>query len=282
MYKKVVGLFVVTLVICLTAIQLSFSQESKETVRVKGSESMSHLMTVYATEFSTANSKCNVVISGGQSRVGLSSLIDGTAEISMESARLSKAELDQAKAKGLNLIEAIVGWGGLVFVVNPSNPVESLTVDQIAKLLKGEYTSWKQVGGPDKPVEVVTVDEGPRSGTYKFITEEILKGNFAPGAKKLAYFRSVPPTVGETEGAIGIIRMRNLERLIDQGQEKKIKVVAIKKDDKSPAVTPQRESIDDGHYPVIRPFLIYMDSNKVNKCAADFFKFCEARNTRGK
>jgi len=280
MLKSLFGLFFASVIITLVTAPFATSQESKEMVRIRGSESMSHMMTVYATEFSSKNSKCNLVVSGGQSQVGLDSLLEGSGEIAMQSARLTKADLDKAKGKGLNLIEGAAGWGGLVIIVNPANSVESLTVDQVAKLLKGEYTSWRQVGGPDKAVEVVIVDEGPRSGTLKFMTEEFLKGNFSPSAKKLTYFRSIPPTVQESEGAIGVIRMRNLERLIDQGQEKRVKVVAIKKDEKSPAVAPQRESIDDGHYPITRPFLIYMDSNKENKCAAEFFKFCEARNPR--
>ena len=139
-------------------------------------------------------------------------------------------------------------------------------MEQVRKLLTGEYTSWKQVGGPDKPVVVFAASEEHRIGTYRFVTEEILKGNFAPVMKMVSYYRSIPPSVAETEGAIGIIRMRNLERLIEQGLDTRIKVHAVKKDDRAPAITPTRESIDEGFYPMTRPYFLIVNSEKTNKC----------------
>jgi len=253
---------------------------SSELVRVVGADSMAHLVTLYAGEFSPGNQGCNVLVSGGVIGSGLEKIFNGDAEIAMMSARLSKTVAEQAKAKGLNLQEAVIGHGGIVFITNPANPVESLSLDQLRKLLTGQIVNWKDVGGPDRPVQVITVSEAERAGTDQFITGEFLKGSYAPSARKLTYFRSVPPTVAEVEGSLGIIRMRNLERLIEQGQDKKIRVIAVRKDERSPAVTPSRESIDEGTYPLTRPFLLYIPSDKANKCAVSFFKFCEARNPR--
>lgn len=254
---------------------------TKVAVRVRGSESMTHNVTVYAQEFSPSHPDCNVVVSGGTSDSGLPNLLDGTTEIAMVSTRPEQTILADAKAKGLELKSAVIGWGGLVAITHPSNPVETLTVDQFRKLLTGEFTSWKQVGGPDKPVTVVTFGEGTRIGTFKFVTEEVLEGgSFAPSAKVLPYIRLVPPTVAETEGAIGILRIRNLERLVEQGVDKKIKVLGIKKDDRSPGMVPSRETVDEGTYPLTRPYLLYIAANKASKCTVDFFKFCEARNPR--
>jgi phosphate transport system substrate-binding protein len=254
---------------------------SKEAVRVRGSESMCHNVTVYAVEFSPNRGECNVVVSGGVSDSGIPNLLDGTAEIAMVSARPDPAVFAEAKAKGIELKEAVIGWGGIVAVTHPSNPVESLTVEQLRKILSGEFTSWKQVGGPDKPIQVISFAEGTRSGTFKYVTDEILKGaGFAPATKVLPYIRLVPPAVAENESAIGLLRIRNLERLVEQGMDKKIKVPGIKKDDRSPAIVPSRETVDEGLYPLTRPYLLYIAANKASKCALDFFKFCEARNPR--
>jgi phosphate transport system substrate-binding protein len=260
---------------------LSWGQDAKEPVRIRGSESMTHNVTVYAVEFSPSRSECNVVVSGGIAESGLPNLLDGTADIAMVSSKPDAATLAEAKAKGLELKEAVIGWGGIVAITHPSNPVESLTVEQLRQLLTGEFTSWKQVGGPDRGVVVVTFGEGARLGTFKYLTEEVLKGGkFAPAAKILPYVRLVPPTVSETEGAIGLLRIRNLERLVEQGVDHKIKVLGIKKDSRSPAIVPSRETVDEGTYPLTRPYLLYIAGNKTSKCALDFFKFCEARNPR--
>jgi phosphate transport system substrate-binding protein len=266
----------------LVAAPAAYAQEkAKEVVRSRGTESMTHIMTEYAAEFNEGSQACNIVVSGGASRIGIEALLSGENEIAMMSERLTREELNQAKAKGLDLQEAIVGWGAIVVLVHPSNPVASLTLDQLRKVLTGEYTSWSQVGGPDKGVLVVGVDEKIRGATYRFITDGILKGGtFAPGARLVRYFRSVAPTVWENEGAIGIVRMRNLERAMEQGMGKQIKTMAIRKDERSPAVAPSRESVDEGTYPITRPYYLYIAANKSNKCTAEFCKFCAARNPR--
>jgi phosphate transport system substrate-binding protein len=278
--RKTVGLAVTVCVLFIG--QMACAQErSKEVVRVRGSESMSHNVTVYALDYSPSHLDCNIVVSGGATDSGLSYLLDGTAEIAMATSPPNAAILTDAKAKGLDLKEAVVGWGGIVVVTHPSNPVEALTVDQLRRLLTGEFSSWKQVGGPDKPVLVVAFSEGARVGTFNYVTNQLLLGRtFAPASKILPYIRLVPPSVAENEGAIGLLRVRNLERLIEQGVDKQIKVLGIKKDDRSPAIVPGRESVDEGTYPLTRPYMLYIPANKASKCAVDFFKFCEARNPR--
>jgi phosphate transport system substrate-binding protein len=271
---------IVMWMISLLTFAAAFPVSAAELIRVVGSDSMAHTVTVYATEFATNHPDCSVLVSGGETGTGWERIVSGEAEIAMLSERPSKKQLDEAKAKGANIEEAVVGWGGIVFITHPSNPVESLTVDQVSKLLTGQYNNWKQVGGPEKPVQVITASEQVRAGTAHFILEEVAKGSLAPSARQVAYFRSVPPTVAETEGSLGLIRMRNLERLIEQNQEKRIKVISIKKDEQSPAIAPSRESIDEGFYPITRPYLLCVNPNGVSSCSMSFFKFCGARNPR--
>ncbi len=279
-FRGIVGLLAT---LCALGVgQTAYAQEkSKEVVRSRGTESMTHMMTEYAAEYNAGNQNCNIVVSGGASRIGIESLLAGENEMAMMSERVSQDDLNQAKSKGLDLQEVVVGFGAIVVLVHPSNPVASLTMDQLRKVLTGEFTSWSQVGGPDKAVMVVGVDEKIRGATYRFITDAMLKGGtFAPGARLVRYFRSVPPTVWENEGAIGIVRMRNLERALEQGMGKQIKTLAIRKDEKSPAVAPSRESVDEGTYPITRPYYLYVAGNKSNKCTVEFCKFCASRNPR--
>ncbi len=277
--SRIIGLIIILFVAAIG--RIAYAEDTpKEIVRVRGSESMTHFISVYAHEFTAGNPNCNLVISGGDFHIGMENLIAGETEIAMISAQPSESDLKAAEAAGLKIQSAVVGWGGIVIVVHRSNPVVSLSVDQVRKLLTGEFKNWSQVGGPDKPVLVVGINDTVREGTDKFITEEFLKGHFAGNARLVAYFRSIPPTVGENEGAIGVIRVRNLERLHEQGQDKSTKAVAVKKDEGAPAVLPTRETVDEGIYPITRPYFLYIATNKANKCTMDFFKYCEARNPR--
>ncbi|WP_041286553.1 substrate-binding domain-containing protein [Desulfomonile tiedjei] len=274
------GFVSLSFLLALSMCENGFTESGRGVVRVRGSESMAHIMTMYAGEFSSPDRSCTIVVSGGANESGMETLFSGEAEVAMISNRLSKKEIEAAKSKGLDLQEAAIGWGGIVVIVNPANPVVSLTVDQARKLFVGELTSWTQVGGQEKPVQVIAINESVRSGSHKYLAEDFLHGNFAPGAKLVSFFRSIPAAVGEDENAIGLIRMRNLERLIEQGMDKKIKVVALKKDDRSPAIAPTRESIDEGTYPITRPYLLCVPANRANTCTMEFFKFCAARNPR--
>jgi phosphate transport system substrate-binding protein len=257
-----------------------FPVSAGDLVRVVGSDSMAHNVANYAAEFCEGNSGCKVLVSGGAGEKGFEKMLSGEAEIGMASLRISTNDEGLFKAKGVTLQEAVIGFGGIVFITHTANPIDALSVDQLKKLLTGQVTNWKDVGGREMPVSVITASESERGGTFRFMTDDFMKGSYAPSARKLTYFRSVPPTVEETEGSLGVIRMRNLERLIEQGQDKKIKVIGVKKDERSPAITPSRESIDEGTYPVTRPFLLYIAKDKTDKCAVNFFKFCEARNPR--
>jgi phosphate transport system substrate-binding protein len=277
--RRLLALLIILLTTALG--QTVWGQEkSKEIVRVRGSESMTSLINGYANEFSASHPNCNLVISGGDFHVGLEGIIAGNTEVAMLSARPPESVFAGAKAAGLTIEEAVVGWGGIVIITNASNSIQSLTIDQAHKLLAGEYKNWSEVGGPDQPVVVVAINETVRAGTYKYLTEEFLHSSFASGARMVSYFRAIPPAVAELPGSIGLIRMRNLERLQEQGQEKTVKEVPIKADENSAAVMPTRTTIEQGTYPITRPYLLYVATNKANKCTIDFFRFCEARNPR--
>lgn len=279
--KRVLGNIAgLTTMIVFVALTMGIAGPAKEVVRVIGADSMAHTVTIYADEFGTDHQNCTVLVSGGASQSGWEKLVSGDTEIAMLSNRPSKSHLQEAKAKGIDVEEGIIGWGGIVLITHPSNPVTSLTSDQLTKLLTGQYSSWKDVGGPDKAVQIVTVGDEAREEEGRFIMEELAKGTLAPSARRVAYFRSIPPTVAQTEGALGLIRMRNLERLVEQGQAMKIKVIAVKRDDQSPAISPSRESVDEGTYPIARPFFIYTVPSKASKPALEFFRFCAERNPR--
>jgi len=255
------------------------SDAAKEVIRVRGSDSVAEMVDSLAREFMKTHPNCNVVVSGGSS-VGdsFSALFNREAELVMQSNDLDMTYKQAAEQKGVNLLERVIGWGGLAIIVNPSNPVNELTVDQVRNLFSGRYDTWKQVGGSDEPVTVLTVGEN-RLGTLEFFTKAFLKAPLAPNAVTKVFFRSIIPAVEESKTATGYIRIRNIVQLKEKNQESRVKIVAVKKDESSPAVLPSRETVDNGTYPITRPYYLYTDG-KTDSSAKAFLEFCAAKNPR--
>jgi phosphate transport system substrate-binding protein len=253
------------------------AQESNESVRVRGSESMAQMVDFRSAEFMAMRPLANVVVSGG-SEIGLRALLNRECEIAMSSRKMRQEELLEAERKGISVHEQIVGWGGIVILLHPSNPINELTVDQVRKIFSGQAKNWREVGGPDDAISVLTVDEN-RPGTIEYFTTEFLKAPIAPEAAAKKHFRSLIAAAAEQPNAAGYARIRNLVQLKEKGLEAKVKIVAIKKDDQAPAILPSRESVDNGTYPIVRPYYLYMDA-KTGQSAKAFFDFCVSKCPR--
>jgi phosphate transport system substrate-binding protein len=254
--------------------------QPREAIRVKGSESAAWMVDAYAKEFMKNNPTANIVVAGGLG-IGSQALLAKECDIAMASRKMTEKETEEAVKKGLDIQERMIGWGGIVIIAHPSNPVNELTVDQVRKLLAGEYTNWSQAGGPDKPVSVLTVGD-ERPGTLHFIQHDFLKASLAPNAINKNFFRAVISAVSDMDSATSFVRVRNILQLREKGQDSKIKVIAIKKDENSPAVLPSRKTVDDNSYPITRPYFLYLDAKTSGKLAKDFLDFCSSKNPRAR
>ena len=97
-----------------------------------------------------------------------SSLLEGEAQVGMSSRRITKAEAKALRAAGAgNMVstdqEHIVAIDSMVVVTHPSNPVGSLTMDQLRGIFSGQISNWSEVGGEDLPINVITREEGTAS-----------------------------------------------------------------------------------------------------------------------
>ena len=135
---------------------------------------------------------------------------------------------------------------GLVAVVtNASNPVRTLTVDQVKRLFTGEYTNWNQVGGPDLEVKVVVW-----SGNTVEL-EDLMKASIARDGLTLRYASFLIPAVDRAKGAIGFLTTRNVEQVEFVTRHEAIQKIAIRADEHSPAVNPGVGAIRSGSYPMM-------------------------------
>ncbi len=232
----------------------AFAAKDKNSIQVKGSDTMVNLAQAWAEKYMEKNAGDFVAVTGGGSGTGLSSLISGTCDIAMSSRNIKEKEIALAKQKGINPNEIKVALDGLAVVVNPSNPVSKLTLDQLAGIFTGRITNWKELGGKDG--KIVILSREVNSGTHVYFKEHVLrkgdpngKEEFASSALLLSSSQAIADEVAGNSDAIGYYGMGYTSV--------KQKSIAVAKDEKSEYVIPTIENVLSGKYPISRPLFLY-------------------------
>ncbi len=221
----------------------------RSALSVKGSDTMVHLVTAWAEAFAAARPAAEVSVTGGGSGVGIAGLLNGTAEVCMASRELSARELELARQRGLEPVDHVVGRDGIAVVVHPDNPIDSLTLEQVHQLFNGTLTSWSQVGGPDRPVQLLSRESS--SGTYHYFMEHVLRrDDFAPHARLMPSTSAIVQATAQDAWSIGYVGLGYLEGAA-------VKPLALRATADAPAVAPSVAAVQDGSYPLSRPLHLY-------------------------
>ena len=233
------------------------AQEAKQIIQVKGADSMAIRMGMLSKLFVNANPGVQVnVEKGGTVEGGIAALINKEADIAMTSRRITDKEDQMALKKEVQLVERLVGYGGIVFVIHPSNPVDDLTVDQVRKILKGEIESWGEVGGAKQPIYVIMVGEN-HPGTSAFLRNELMgKAPLTSKAEVIPTFPDIMRKVAATPSSIGPVRVREAFEL-PVSSDAKVKVLKIRQSRSTAPVMPSRATVAGGMYPIRRPYYLY-------------------------
>ena len=101
-------------------------------------------------------------------------LLKGETDLIIASRDISRNEKDSAAALGVELITTPLATDALVFIVNPKNPVNNLTTEQLQKIYTGEITNWKEVGGVDHAITPFIRDAD--SGSQEKMETMVMKG----------------------------------------------------------------------------------------------------------
>jgi len=203
MFRKSILVLILSLVLGLIR-----SVAAGDAIQIKGSDTMVNLAQAWAERYMEKNPAEFIAVTGGGSGTGFSSLISGTCDIAMSSRNIKEKEIALAQKKGKNPNEIKVGLDGLAVVVSPKNPVSRLTLAQLAGIFSGRITNWKDVGGVDQ--KIVILSREVNSGTHVYFKEHVLRGNnpnsreeFAPSALMLPSSQAIADEVASDPSAIG-------------------------------------------------------------------------------
>jgi phosphate transport system substrate-binding protein len=175
-----------------------------ENLKITGSTTVLPIAQKAAEAFMKAYPGVNVSLSGGGSGEGIKAIIDGTTDVANSSRFIKDSEVAQAVEKGAYPVPFGVAYDCIVPVVHPSNPVSNLTLDQLKGMYSGSIKNWKEVGGPDKQVVVISRDTS--SGTYEVWSEIVMKKERVfPGALLQASNGAVAQAVSKNTFAVGYV-----------------------------------------------------------------------------
>jgi len=110
-----------------------------------------------------------VFVSGGGSSHGVKAVADGTMGIGTASRDLTDSEMEAHP----DLAVHAIARDGIAIVVHPENPVDGLTMEELQGIYTGEITNWKDVGGVDLKIMVVSREEG--SGTRGYFENAVMR-----------------------------------------------------------------------------------------------------------
>jgi phosphate transport system substrate-binding protein len=245
--KKVLTIIFSVLIVCLMT-GFSFAAD----LRIDGSTTVLPIAQKAAEVFMKKHPDMKVYVSGSGSGTGIKALIDGTTDIATSSREAKDREITAGKKKGITLTEHKVALDGIVPIVHPSMKIQDITMKQLREIYNGKIKSWKELGGPNRPMSVISRDTS--SGTYEVWEEKVLKGDkVRRDALLVASNGQAVQTVAQNRYAIGYIGIGYID--------KTIKVL------KANGKVASASSVRDGSWPVARPLFMYTNGKPAGTIA---------------
>ena len=171
---------------------------------IKGSTTVLPIAQGTLESFIKKHPEVQISLSGGGSGEGIKALIDKTADIATSSREIKKEEVELAKTKNINPVANVVANDAIVPVVHPKNKVTNLSIDQLSQIYQGKITNWKEVGGEDLKIIVISRDSS--SGTFESWDHFVMKkAKVAPQAQMLASNGAIVTAVAKNRYAIGYL-----------------------------------------------------------------------------
>lgn len=226
------------------------SWAASDTIQIKGSDTMVNLGQSWAETYMEEHPEVSIAVTGGGSGTGVAAILSGSCDLAQSSRELSADEKAKAEKSGAPIKETTVAYDGIAVVVNPANPVKQLTTDQLADIFSGKVKNWKEVGGADKPILVLSRERN--SGTHVFFLEHIVRHGNAKGPEEFSHDALMMPSsqaiVEEIKNGETGISYVGLGYVSED-----VKVIPVAKTEAGPFMTPTIEDVLDGSYAIARP-----------------------------
>lgn len=230
----------------------------KTSITLAGSTAFQPFAEKLAEQYMETHRDVNILVQGGGSALGIQSALSGTADIGM-------ADLVHLPPEANTLHATVVAKDGITIIVHPTNPVENLTLKQIRNIFNGVIRNWKEVGGPDHSITVVSREAG--SGTRSSFEEIVQNIHLTEDAIVQDSNGTIRETVANDPHAIGYIS----HGMVNE----KIKPLRINN------ISCTVEEILKGRYILVRPIFLLTQTQPQGEMAKfiDYILSEEGQNT---
>lgn len=253
------------------------SQAPTGTIENKGSDTIVNLALAWAEEYQNLHPEVRISVTGGGSGTGIAALINGTVDIANASRQIKPEEIKAAESNGTEPVEFVVARDAIAVIVNPNNPVNQLTLQQISDIYSGKIDNWLGVGGEDRPI--VKLSRETNSGTHVYFLEEVLRlGNkdnktlFSADTLLLPSSEGITAEVRDNLNAIGYDGLGYVTP--------EVKVVAVSGVNDKNFVLPSAESVNNGTYPIARDLYMYTNGQPAG-AVKEYMEWIHAAEAQG-
>ena len=252
------GLIGISLAVILTACGSNdeggtkSSKEGLATIAISGSTSVGPLAEKLAFKYEE-NNDVKIEINQIGSSAGITNAISGVSEIGMSSRDLKQEEIDSG------LSETVIAYDGIVVVTHPTNKVKDLTLEEVKKIFTGEVTNWKELGGEDLEIVVVSREDG--SGSRDAFQEivDYSSGELVRSAIIASGNGNIKTTVATNKHAVGFISFEYIDESISTIDINGVEATA--------------ENVLQKKYKLSRPFLFVNKEESLTKAGQQFIDF---------
>ena len=232
------------------------SQKAAYYIDNKGSDTIVNLALAWAEKYQSLHPDISIAVTGGGSGTGIAALINQTTNIANASRQIKAEEVAEAKKNGVDPVEHTIARDAIAVIVNPSNPVSQLTMQQISDIYSGKISNWSEVGGEDRPI--VRLSREVNSGTHVYFLETVVrmgkKDNkifFSPDTLLLPSSEGIISEVRQNPNAIGYDGLGYVPS--------DLKTIAIAPEQGQPYILPSIATVNDKTYPIARDLYMYTD-----------------------
>ena len=215
---------------------------------------MVNLALAWAEAYGAEHREARISVTGGGSGTGIAALINGTVDIANASRAIKDEERKSAEANGIEPVVFVVARDAIAVIVNPANPISQLTLPQLAAIYSGQITNWREVGGEDRPM--VLLSRESNSGTHVYFLEHVLrlgdsknKTLFSPDTLLMPSSEGISAEVRQNPNAVGYDGLGYVTS--------DMKTIAVAAKDGGAYVLPTIATVNDKTYPIARDLYMY-------------------------
>ncbi len=231
--------------------------QAQDKLTLDGSTTVGPIAKAFAEYHMRQNPGTTITVSESGSGNGAKALLNGTCDIATLSRDLKETERKAMKEKGITPVQHVVAFDALPLMVHPSNKVKGLTVAQVRDIFTGKIKNWKDVGGSD--LAIVLVSRDTNSGTYESFKDLVLAKDdrISEGAEYVGSNGAIRQRVQVTKGAIGYAGLGFVDR--------SVKALEIN------GIVPCVETVRSKTYPLARPLFMFTNGEpKAESLSARF------------